>query len=117
MKTVIYSLTAMILALTISAPLQAQSNPCANDYRKYCRGVAPGGGRILQCLKNNAEAISPDCRASVLGLLACSSDRKKFCNGVQPENWKLQKCMEKHVGSLTPSCAETVNYMKKVRKG
>lgn len=117
MKSVIYSIVTIVSVLTLSLPAWAQSNPCLADYKKYCSGVVPGGGRIIQCLNKKADALSPNCRASVQGLLACKSDQKKYCNGVRPNNWKLQKCMEKHLASLTPSCAKTVNYMKKVRQG
>jgi hypothetical protein len=30
--------------------------------RTICSGVAPGGGRIVQCLATNAGRISPACK-------------------------------------------------------
>jgi hypothetical protein len=35
---------------------------CGGDVRILCAGVAPGGGRILQCLANRAADLSPPCR-------------------------------------------------------
>jgi hypothetical protein len=35
---------------------------CGADVRSLCAGVAPGGGRIVQCLANQAAAISPACK-------------------------------------------------------
>jgi Cysteine rich repeat len=35
---------------------------CGADVRTLCAGVAPGGGRIVQCLAANAAALSPACR-------------------------------------------------------
>jgi len=35
---------------------------CGADVRALCGGVAPGGGRIVQCLANKAAAISPACK-------------------------------------------------------
>ena len=35
---------------------------CGGDVRALCGGVAPGGGRIVQCLANKAAAISPACK-------------------------------------------------------
>jgi len=35
---------------------------CGADVRTVCGGVAPGGGRIVQCLATNAGALSPACR-------------------------------------------------------
>ncbi|GLR83804.1 cysteine rich repeat-containing protein [Bradyrhizobium iriomotense] len=35
---------------------------CGGDVRTLCAGVAPGGGRIAQCLATNAAALSPACK-------------------------------------------------------
>jgi len=35
---------------------------CSADVRTLCGGVAPGGGRIMQCLATQAGSISPACR-------------------------------------------------------
>lgn len=35
---------------------------CSSDVRTLCGGVAPGGGRIMQCLATQAGSISPACK-------------------------------------------------------
>ena len=35
---------------------------CSSDVRTLCGSVAPGGGRIMQCLATQAAAISPACK-------------------------------------------------------
>ncbi len=35
---------------------------CGADVRTLCGGVAPGGGRIIQCLAVRAESLSPACK-------------------------------------------------------
>ena len=35
---------------------------CGADVRSLCGGVAPGGGRIVQCLATQAASISPACK-------------------------------------------------------
>jgi hypothetical protein len=42
---------------------------CGGDVRALCGGIAPGGGRIVQCLAAQAASISPACK-DVLGQFA-----------------------------------------------
>jgi hypothetical protein len=35
---------------------------CGGDVRALCGGVAPGGGRIVQCLVTQAASLSPACK-------------------------------------------------------
>ena len=35
---------------------------CGGDVRIVCAGVAPGGGRIVQCLATNVASLSPACK-------------------------------------------------------
>jgi hypothetical protein len=35
---------------------------CGADYRRVCRGVRPGGGQAMQCLKANFQSLSAGCR-------------------------------------------------------
>lgn len=38
---------------------------CQTDVQKYCEGVKPGDGRILNCLRGEKENISEPCRQVV----------------------------------------------------
>jgi len=38
---------------------------CRFDLQAQCRGVAPGGGRLKQCLLARAAKVSPPCRAAL----------------------------------------------------
>jgi hypothetical protein len=42
---------------------------CGGDVRALCGGIAPGGGRIAQCLATQAASLSPACQG-VLGRFA-----------------------------------------------
>lgn len=35
---------------------------CSADIRALCAGVAPGGGRIMQCIANRGADLSPACK-------------------------------------------------------
>jgi hypothetical protein len=39
-----------------------QRSACMDDYEKYCKGVAPGGGRIIACLAKESDKITPACK-------------------------------------------------------
>ena len=34
---------------------------CKSDIQRLCKGVAPGGGRILECLKKNEKNMTVGC--------------------------------------------------------
>jgi hypothetical protein len=38
---------------------------CMPDYHRFCNGVPPGGGQIVQCLAARIEALSPECQRVV----------------------------------------------------
>ena len=38
---------------------------CKNDVKKVCAGIEHGDGRIIKCLKENTEKLSPACKTHV----------------------------------------------------
>ena len=38
---------------------------CGGDFRAYCKGVQPGGGRGLACLSENESRLSPSCKGAL----------------------------------------------------
>ena len=40
----------------------AQRDACMGDYEKYCKSVAPGGGRIIACLAKQSASLTPACK-------------------------------------------------------
>lgn len=47
--------------------MQALREACAGDAKQYCRGVKPGHGRMLACLKQNEAKLSEGCRGAMQG--------------------------------------------------
>jgi hypothetical protein len=45
---------------------------CKSDFQKYCKGVKPGEGRIIFCLKEHETDLSDSCR----NLLTRQYDKK-----------------------------------------
>ena len=40
----------------------AQRDACMGDYEKFCKGVMPGGGRIIACLAKENDKLAPACK-------------------------------------------------------
>jgi hypothetical protein len=38
---------------------------CGMDYREYCRGIRPGGGRAMSCLAEHEASLSPGCQRAM----------------------------------------------------
>jgi hypothetical protein len=55
----------------VSSPALAQTksgmlrDACREDYQRYCAKVQRGGGRIRQCMMENANQLTPQCRESL----------------------------------------------------
>jgi ABC-type sugar transport system substrate-binding protein len=43
--------------------LQEFSDACKPDAEKFCKGIRPGQGRILACLKSHQSELAPACAA------------------------------------------------------
>jgi hypothetical protein len=59
-------MTAALLCASQTAFAQEmtaeQRSACMGDYEKFCKGVAPGGGRIIACLAKQSDKITPACK-------------------------------------------------------
>ena len=41
---------------------------CSADYRTLCRGVRPGGGAAIACLRDNSQSLSPRCQNALMSV-------------------------------------------------
>jgi hypothetical protein len=39
---------------------------CDMDYRTYCSAVPLGGGRVIECLRENSPSLSRECRSALI---------------------------------------------------
>jgi hypothetical protein len=59
------ALAAALIAPNAIAQTAQQRAACQGDAKKLCSGVAPGGGRILECLAKQKGGLSDPCKAVV----------------------------------------------------
>lgn len=73
MKLALTAVIALAGVLTFAdvATAQAASGmaatraACQADLQTLCAGVQPGGGRIMQCLKQNRDKLSAGCKSAM----------------------------------------------------
>ena len=95
---------------------------CSEEIAQYCKGVKPGGGRLLVCLKEHEKDLTPSCREKVAGIekrleeakQICSVDTEKFCKGIQTGEGRIAKCLNEHIEEISPACREKVSGLKKM---
>jgi Cysteine rich repeat len=70
----------VIMATLFCVPAFAQSGAefnaaCGKDVRRFCNGVQPGGGRILQCFRAHRGELSAQCRSLFAEMRATAAQR------------------------------------------
>ena len=92
--------------------LLPRGNPAREDYWRFCRGVPPGGGRIVICLNAHADQLSEACfqTLTVLGLefaatlKACQPDYDRMCANVPPGFGRGLDCLMRNADALSAPC-------------
>ena len=55
--------------------MQSINDACKDDVEKLCKDVEPGGGRILNCLKEHENEVSSKCKSKL-----AEGKKKKIMN-------------------------------------
>lgn len=90
---------------------------CLPDYMRLCRGVPPGGGRIILCLNTRAEDLSQECFQALArrglefaaALKACRPDFERLCPNVPPGLGRGAACLAQNAAALSPPCREALS--------
>ena len=98
----------------------AQQGACKEDVDKLCKGVQPGEGKILACLKSHQSEVSPKCAGHLKQVqqqikevsAACESDVEKFCWEAPIGKGGLASCLKKHSAELSADCKAAVAKAK-----
>ncbi len=89
---------------------------CAGDVQQFCQGVQQGGGRIVQCLIQNKQQLSPGCKVRIAEVAeqvkevhqACEDDIMTFCPGVKPGGGRIAQCLKANKAYLSFECKATI---------
>lgn len=115
----IYAIAAGF-ALTVPAAQAAdQEGPgaCRAEWQKYCQDVQPGGGHMMQCLKQHEADLSPECRERIAQSMqkmqafadACRDDAQKLCKDTEPGQGRVMRCLVENRDQLSPACREKID--------
>lgn len=98
--------------LLLQTAAHAQLRDCAPDVERFCKGIPPGGGRLMVCLRGHGDQLSPACKGA-LGVKAgggssaqeaCRSDAMKFCASARGDQAKMKSCLASHAAELSDGC-------------
>jgi hypothetical protein len=96
-------------------------DPCTDDVKRFCGDVLVGGGRVQNCLRQNAERLSPACRAKQAAAeelirdfvrqfaVACQRDADRLCSEVKPGKGRILACLLRQQDDLSLSCRGQVD--------
>lgn len=86
---------------------------CAVDRQRFCGNVPAGGGRIMRCLSDNRDRLSPDCGRHVVTVDTaraawgkCQPDIERFCRGILPGGGRIVACLAGNRDRLSDQCRQ-----------
>ena len=92
---------------------------CRGDMAALCGNVEKGGGRKMQCLKDNQAKLSAGCQTAIQAVLAkhegaagngiklkqaCTSDAASLCAGIEKGGGRIARCLKDNAAKLSPAC-------------
>jgi len=115
-----------VFSLVRSDAVRAQEIPCTEEIRTFCADVQPGGGRILQCLKENATKLSPACTGRVNDLQetvsgplgACRDDWVAQCYHPRASTGRQEmiQCLQANQATLSAGCQKALREVSGKRQ-
>ena len=103
---------AELLATQAGGSAAATPRPCAEEFERFCRDVPAGLGRMIICLAEHRQELSPACSEKVDKSIArleqakqdCAADIAAFCPDIRPGGGRLVDCLKKQGDRLAPAC-------------
>lgn len=117
MRTSRMVLIIALLFWLVPAVAQTQEmngrGPCKADIEKFCKDVQPGQGRIVRCMRQHENEVSPACRNHIAEVREqqqefkrdCSADASRFCKDMKPGGGRIINCLKQHQAELSAACS------------
>jgi hypothetical protein len=103
----------------MKAGKEAMKEACKSDFDTFCKGIEPGEGRLIKCIKEHEAKLSPKCKAvmakekeKMMAHNPCAVDEEKFCKDAKGQDRRA--CMAEHEKDLSAAC--TANIAKRKEK-
>lgn len=123
MKSSRWMLVTQIAAVALFASASAfaaKPSACADDVKKFCADVKPGGGAMAQCLDKHEAELSEGCKThrdtmrerGKAFMAACGEDVKKNCKDVKPGKGGIMACLRKNEATLSDACKSHIMAKK-----
>jgi hypothetical protein len=85
---------------------------CKADIETFCKGIKPGDGRLMACIKSNNDRISQECKDNIAMVRektkefvqACKTDVNKFCKEIPRGKGRIASCLKSHEAELSDTC-------------
>jgi hypothetical protein len=101
---------------TLSLRRQKAMIACTEDRIRLCADVPPGRGRIVACLRFNADKLSQRCFQAMTAwslvvadaIKACLPDAQRLCPYVRPGGPRARACLRRNADKLSDRCGEAL---------
>ncbi|MBX3027309.1 hypothetical protein KF840_20620 [bacterium] len=106
-----------------AAAAQGPPAACDADLQRFCASARPGGGRMMQCLRQHGSELSPACQDAISSMgrgggpaaggrsmggalrRDCEADIARLCKDVAAGQGRIGQCLLGHADQLSPACA------------
>lgn len=94
-------------AQSTSSSTTASPRACRADFMKFCRGVKPGQGGAVACLREHQAELSSACQSNLDALQACTDQARTICGtpeGATPDRTAMRQCLKEHREEFSADC-------------